>query len=121
VLPKGADENDVERKMEWPRGEQADNLKITAMLGRYGRSRGGSCTRFGLEGNCPVPAGAGMAQRGAMADDFALALAGLLRQLRKRMGLTQEELAERASLSVRSVSDTRDHPDRSARKCPAAG
>jgi len=56
-----------------------------------------------------------------MADDFALALAGLLRQLRKRMGLTQEELAERASLSVRSVSDTRDHPDRSARKCPAAG
>jgi transcriptional regulator with XRE-family HTH domain len=40
-----------------------------------------------------------------MADDFTLVLAGLLRQLRKRMGLTQEELAERASLSVRSVSD----------------
>jgi tetratricopeptide (TPR) repeat protein/transcriptional regulator with XRE-family HTH domain len=40
-----------------------------------------------------------------MADEFALTLAGLLRQLRKQAGLTQEELAERASLSVRSVSD----------------
>jgi transcriptional regulator with XRE-family HTH domain len=32
-------------------------------------------------------------------------LAGLLRQLRKRAGLTQEELAEAAGLSTRSVSD----------------
>jgi len=40
-----------------------------------------------------------------MADESALTLAGLLRQLRKQAGLTQEELAERASLSVRSVSD----------------
>ncbi len=40
-----------------------------------------------------------------MADESVLTLAGLLRQLRKQAGLTQEELAERASLSVRSVSD----------------
>jgi tetratricopeptide (TPR) repeat protein/transcriptional regulator with XRE-family HTH domain len=40
-----------------------------------------------------------------MADESAPTLAGLLRQLRKHARLTQEELAERASLSVRSVSD----------------
>jgi len=37
-----------------------------------------------------------------MADEPELTLAGLLRQLRKQAGLTQEELAERASLSVRA-------------------
>jgi transcriptional regulator with XRE-family HTH domain len=40
-----------------------------------------------------------------MADESATALAGLLRQLRKQAGLTQEELAERAGLATRSVSD----------------
>jgi tetratricopeptide (TPR) repeat protein/transcriptional regulator with XRE-family HTH domain len=40
-----------------------------------------------------------------MADESSLALAGLLRQLRQRAGLTQEGLAEQAGLSVRSVSD----------------
>jgi transcriptional regulator with XRE-family HTH domain len=40
-----------------------------------------------------------------MSDESAMALAGLLRQLRKQAGLTQEELAERSGLSVRSVSD----------------
>jgi tetratricopeptide (TPR) repeat protein/transcriptional regulator with XRE-family HTH domain len=40
-----------------------------------------------------------------MSDESTLKLAGLLRHLRKQVGLTQEELAERAALSVRSVSD----------------
>ena len=40
-----------------------------------------------------------------MSDESTLTLAGLLRHLRKQAGLTQEELAERAGLSVRSISD----------------
>ncbi|HEX2317443.1 MAG TPA: helix-turn-helix transcriptional regulator [Streptosporangiaceae bacterium] len=40
-----------------------------------------------------------------MADKPGLRFAGLLRQLRARARLTQEELAEAASLSPRSVSD----------------
>ena len=40
-----------------------------------------------------------------MAEQPALSFAGLLRQLRDDAGLTQEELAEAASLSPRSVSD----------------
>ncbi len=40
-----------------------------------------------------------------MADQPALSFGGLLRQLRDEAGLTQEELAEAASLSPRSVSD----------------
>ena len=40
-----------------------------------------------------------------MAKGAALSFAGLLRQLRADAGLTQEELAEAASLSYRSVSD----------------
>jgi transcriptional regulator with XRE-family HTH domain len=40
-----------------------------------------------------------------VAEQPALSFAGLLRQLRDDAGLTQEELAEAASLSPRSVSD----------------
>ena len=40
-----------------------------------------------------------------MAEQLALAFGGLLRHLRPEAGLTQEELAEAASLSSRSVSD----------------
>ena len=40
-----------------------------------------------------------------MADQPGLGFAGLLRQLRAEAGLTQEELAEAANLSARSVSD----------------
>ena len=40
-----------------------------------------------------------------MAEQPALGFAGLLRQLRSEVRLTQEELAEAAGLSPRSVSD----------------
>ncbi len=40
-----------------------------------------------------------------VAEQAALSFAGLLRRLRDDAGLTQEELAEAASLSPRSVSD----------------
>ena len=42
---------------------------------------------------------------GTMAGQPVLEFAGLLRQLRAEAGLTQEELAEAAGLSPRSVSD----------------
>jgi transcriptional regulator with XRE-family HTH domain len=40
-----------------------------------------------------------------VAEQPGLSFAGLLRHLRDEAGLTQEELAEAASLSPRSVSD----------------
>jgi predicted ATPase/DNA-binding XRE family transcriptional regulator len=46
----------------------------------------------------------------------ALSFAGLLRRLRGEAGLTQEELAEAASLSPRSVSDLERGINRTARK-----
>jgi transcriptional regulator with XRE-family HTH domain len=45
-----------------------------------------------------------------------LSFAGLLRQLRTRARLTQEELAEAAGLSPRSVSDLERGINRTARK-----
>ena len=45
-----------------------------------------------------------------------LNFAGLLRQLRAEAGLTQEELAEMAGLSPRSVSDLERGVNRTARK-----
>ena len=51
-----------------------------------------------------------------MAEQIALAFGGLLRQLRAEAGLTQEELAEAASLSPRSVSDLERGINRTARK-----
>jgi len=51
-----------------------------------------------------------------MAEQHALRFAGLLRQLRAEAGLTQEELAEAASLSPRSVSDLERGINRTARK-----
>src|SRR6516225_5603133 len=52
----------------------------------------------------------------AMAEQVALGFAGLLRQLRAEAGLTQEELAEAAGLSPRSVSDLERGINRTARK-----
>jgi transcriptional regulator with XRE-family HTH domain len=53
---------------------------------------------------------------GTMAEQPALGFAGLLRQLRAEAGLTQEELAEAAGLSPRSVSDLERGINRTARK-----
>ena len=52
----------------------------------------------------------------AVADQSALSFAGLLRQLRIEARLTQEELAEAARLSPRSVSDLERGINRTARK-----
>ena len=51
-----------------------------------------------------------------MAEQSGLSFAGLLRQLRAEARLTQEELAEAASLSPRSVSDLERGISRTARK-----
>src|ERR1700722_3216672 len=52
----------------------------------------------------------------AMAEQPALGFAGLLRQLRTRARLTQEELADAAGLSPRSVSALERGINRTARK-----
>jgi WD40 repeat protein/transcriptional regulator with XRE-family HTH domain len=52
----------------------------------------------------------------AMAEQAVLGFAGLLRQLRSRSGLTQEELADAAGLSPRSVSDLERGINRTARQ-----
>ena len=54
--------------------------------------------------------------RGAMAEQPALSFAGLLRQLRGKAKLTQEELAEAAGLSPRSISDLERGVTRTAHK-----
>ena len=51
-----------------------------------------------------------------MAEQPALGFAGLLRQLRAEARLTQEELAEAAGVSPRSVSDLERGINRTARK-----
>jgi len=51
-----------------------------------------------------------------VAEQAALGFGGLLRQLRADAGLTQEELAEAASLSPRSISDLERGINRTARK-----
>src|ERR1700733_2442703 len=51
-----------------------------------------------------------------MGEHPALGFGGLLRQLRAEAGLTQEELAEAASLSPRSVSDLERGINRTARR-----
>ena len=51
-----------------------------------------------------------------MAEQAALSFGGLLGQLRTEARLTQEELAEQAGLSPRSVSDLERGINRTARK-----
>src|SRR5262245_35012162 len=70
-----------------------------------------------------VPPGAGWPRRGvargcwgAVDEQSGLSFAGLLRQLRAEARLTQEELAEAAGLSPRSVSDLERGINRTAHK-----
>jgi transcriptional regulator with XRE-family HTH domain len=68
---------------------------------------------------CPVPDSRRRMLRGvlaAVAEQPSLSFAGLLRRLRADAGLTQEELAEAARLSPRSVSDLERGINRTARK-----
>ena len=73
-----------------------------------GLSWGKSCAPGGRQG-----AGLGVS---GMAEQAALSFGGLLRQLRAEANLTQEELAEAAQLSPRSVSDLERGISRTARK-----
>src|SRR5499427_215219 len=65
---------------------------------------------------CLSPAGPGTRGGTAVVEEPALTFAGLLRQLRAEARLTQEELAEAAGLSPRSVSDLERGINRTARK-----
>src|SRR5690242_21936936 len=60
--------------------------------------------------------GPGEGDAGTMAGQPALGFAGLLRQLRAGAGLTQEELAEAAGVSPRSISDLERGIHRTARE-----
>ena len=72
------------------------------------------CVGFGRAGRRPR---AGFREAfGAVTEQPGLGFAGLLRQLRVEARLTQEELAEAASLSPRSVSDLERGVNRTARK-----
>jgi len=64
----------------------------------------------------PVRAGGNLRGGAAVAEQPGLGFAGLLRQLRAKARLTQEELAEAAGLSPRSVSDLERGIHRTARK-----
>ena len=55
-----------------------------------------------------------------MAGQAGLGFGGLLRQLRGDAGLTQEELAEAAQLSLRAVSDLERGINRTARRLSCA-
>ena len=69
-----------------------------------------------LVGAGPVSAGRNLRGGAAVAEQPGLGFAGLLRQLRAKARLTQEELAEAAGLSPRSVSDLERGIHRTARK-----
>ena len=85
---------------------------------------GGDKACVGLDsGSLPVPGRAGTGRHGqgcegvcGVAEQPALSFAGLLRQLRADARLTQEELAEAAGVSPRSVSDLERGINRTARK-----
>src|SRR5262245_41364113 len=86
---------------------------------RWCRSPGLANVAVGCSAPCRVAVQRGEGLRGdagTMAEQPALGFAGLLRQLRAAAGLTQEELAEAAGLSPRSVSDLERGINRTARK-----
>src|SRR5580700_4894687 len=69
-----------------------------------------------LFAGCWPPDGQGVRGDTAVVDEPALTFAGLLRRLRAETRLTQEELAEAAGVSPRSVSDLERGINRTARK-----
>ena len=81
---------------------------------------GWACVLWGQDRFRPAP-GVAAADRpggdaGAVAGEAGLSFAGLLRQLRAEAGLTQEELAEAAGVSPRSVSNLERGINRTAHK-----
>src|SRR5215831_18624502 len=78
--------------------------------------RSAYCGRRLCSARCWPSAGQGMRGGTAVVEEPALTFAGLLRQLRAEARLTQEELAEAAGLSPRSVSDLERGINRTARK-----
>jgi tetratricopeptide (TPR) repeat protein/transcriptional regulator with XRE-family HTH domain len=80
-------------------------------------SSGPGCVMWGL--TLPLMAGGhggGLGDAGTVAEQPALSFAGLLRQLRMLAKLTQEELAEAAGISTRTVSDLERGVNRTAHK-----
>src|SRR5215475_10385188 len=94
-------------------------LRLASRCERWCRSPGLATVGVGSSapGRVAVRRGEGLrGDAGTMAEQPALEFAGLLRQLRAAAGLTQEELAEAAGLSPRSVSDLERGINRTARK-----
>src|SRR5215475_3844363 len=99
-------------------GRRGPQWALLAWVARRSRWRAGLRT-VGCKG--PVPRRAGGRGRvfqggGGVAEQPVLSFAGLLRQLRAEARLTQEELAEAASMSPRSVSDLERGISRTAHK-----
>jgi transcriptional regulator with XRE-family HTH domain len=106
-LRKGLRSRATRRRRCGPQARQCQGLGA-AGLGRRGW-RGDRAVRtvWGEDRTRAGPVAAAGTARGVgvVADQQALSFAGLLRQLRAEARLTQEELAEAAGLSPRSVSD----------------
>src|SRR5215813_3335932 len=83
--------------------------------------RGSACAYLGYGLFAPRRADRGEdgRERTYMTDDSAPDFGGLLRQLRTRARLTQQELAKAATLSTRTVSDLERGINRTARKATA--
>src|SRR6202007_12938 len=92
---------------------------IPACLGGYRwRKRGGRAYGWcrSASARCGVAAAEDRRGDARAVDEPGLSFAGLLRQLRAEARLTQEELAEAAGLSTRSVSDLERGTRRTAPK-----
>src|SRR5436190_2133884 len=81
-----------------------------------GGGRSAYCGSRLCSARCWPSAGQGVRSGMAVVEEPALTFAGLLRQLRAEARLTQEELAEAAGLSPRSLSDLERGISRTAHK-----
>src|SRR5437763_361875 len=100
-----------------PAGGRAGSARVGPGAGRWRASAG---RRRVAAGSLHIGEGGvgrrACERRWAVAEQPGLSFAGLLRQLRTEAELTQEELAEAATLSSRSVSDLERGINRTARK-----